>query len=71
MSNNWILDFLADLKMFARQNDLTALAEQLDDTTLVAATELAAKDARAATKAFGDAGESRSVRRNSVPGGNA
>ncbi len=41
MKNDWILDVLADLKMFANKNGLVALAEQLDDTTLVAATELA------------------------------
>ena len=44
MSNSWILDVLADLKSFAIRNDLAALAEQLDDTTLIAATELASKD---------------------------
>ena len=44
MSNTWILDVLADLKSFALRNDLSALAEQLDDTTLVAATEIASKE---------------------------
>lgn len=44
MSNNWILDVLADLKSFAIRNELTALAEQLDDTTLIAATEIASKE---------------------------
>lgn len=41
--NDWILDVLADLKAFAAANGLAALAEQLDDTTLVAAAELAAR----------------------------
>ena len=41
MQNEWILDVLADLKTFAQKNGLGALAEQLDDTRLVAATELA------------------------------
>lgn len=41
MQNEWILDVLADLKTFAQQNGMGALAEQLDDTQLVAATELA------------------------------
>ena len=40
MQNDWILDVLADLKSFAAANAMTALAEQLDDTTLVAAAEL-------------------------------
>lgn len=41
MQNEWILDVLADLKTFASANGLPALAEQLDDTTLVAAAEIA------------------------------
>lgn len=40
MKNEWILDVLADLEAFARQNGLTALATQLDDTRLLAALEL-------------------------------
>lgn len=44
MSNTWILDVLADLKSFAVRNDLPALAEQLDDTTLVAATEISSRE---------------------------
>ncbi len=43
MHNDWILDVLADLRSFALANDLAALAEQLDDTTLVAANEIASK----------------------------
>ncbi|SLN22466.1 hypothetical protein PEL8287_00982 [Roseovarius litorisediminis] len=41
MHNEWILDVLADLKAFARKNGMNVLAEQLDDTRLLAATELA------------------------------
>ncbi|KAA0912475.1 hypothetical protein [Aquicoccus porphyridii] len=41
MKNDWILDVLADLKTFAQANGLTQLAEQLEDTTLVAAAEIA------------------------------
>ena len=41
MQNEWILDVLADLKRFAHQNGMSVLAEQLDDTRLLAATELA------------------------------
>jgi len=43
MQYEWILDVLADLKAFARQNGLNLLAEQLDDTQLIAATELTSK----------------------------
>ena len=41
--NDWILDVLADLKSFALANDLGALAEQLEDTTLIAAAEIASQ----------------------------
>lgn len=41
MHNEWILDVLADLKSFAEQNGLSVLAQQLGDTELVAASELA------------------------------
>jgi len=45
MQNEWILDVLADLRTFARKNGLGVLAEQIDDTRLVAAAELASKGA--------------------------
>jgi len=40
MSQEWMIDVLTDLKKFAHQNGLMELAEQLDDTLIVAATEL-------------------------------
>jgi hypothetical protein len=40
MQYYWILDVLGDLKEFANNNGLKALAEQLDDTTLIAAAEI-------------------------------
>ena len=40
MKNEWILDVIADLTTFARDNGMGALAEQLDDTRLIAAAEL-------------------------------
>lgn len=42
MRSDWILDVLTDLKTFARANDLMALAEQLDDTAIVAMAEIEA-----------------------------
>ena len=42
MRSGWILDVLADLKTFAQANELVALAEQLDDTSIVAMAEIAA-----------------------------
>ena len=41
MQYEWILDVLTDLRTFAMSNGLLSLAEQLDDTSLVAATEIA------------------------------
>lgn len=40
MSKKWILDVLADLRAFAQMNDLPRLAEQLDETALIAAAEI-------------------------------
>ena len=42
MRSEWILDVLTDLKTFARANNMPALAEQLDDTAIVAMAEIAA-----------------------------
>ncbi|MDB4212126.1 hypothetical protein N9769_07145 [Ascidiaceihabitans sp.] len=42
MRSDWILDVLTDLKTFARANELLVLAEQLDDTSIVAMAEIAA-----------------------------
>ncbi|MGB3146678.1 MAG: hypothetical protein WBA91_02845 [Paracoccaceae bacterium] len=41
MEFQWILDVLRDLKSFAKENNLPALAEQLDDTSHVALAEIA------------------------------
>lgn len=41
MKDEWILDVLSDLRNFARGKGLVQLAEQLDDTALLAACELA------------------------------
>ncbi len=41
MHYEWILDVLSDLKSFAQGNGLPALAEQLGDTSIIAATEIA------------------------------
>ena len=40
MTNGWIIDVLTDLKKFTASNHLSRLAEQLDDTIMVAGTEL-------------------------------
>ncbi len=54
MRTDWILDVLADLRTFASSNDLPALAEQLDDTAIVALTEIAALKERTDGQAYGD-----------------
>ena len=41
MKNDWIIDVLVDLKKFSARNRLNHLAEHLDDTIMVATTELA------------------------------
>ena len=61
MANDWILDVLADLRTYARKNGLSALAIQLEDTTLIAATEIASTEGRAPVTAVCDAGTARSV----------
>ena len=57
MQNDWILDVLADLKSFASANGLGALAEQLDDTTLIAAAEIASLREEAQARLNGDRGQ--------------
>lgn len=54
MRSDWILDVLTDLKTFATANDLPVLAEQLDDTAIVALAEIAALHERTQSKADGD-----------------
>lgn len=71
MSNNWILDVLADLKSFALRNELTALADQLDDTTLVAATEIASMEGGAQSVQKPNAAEAGVVHRRFASGENA
>lgn len=40
MTNDWIIDVLTDLKKFSASNSMGQLAEQLDDTILVATSTL-------------------------------
>lgn len=42
-NNDWILDVLVDLKKFASANGLGVLAEQLGNTTLIAAVDIASQ----------------------------
>lgn len=40
MRQDWMIDFLADLRSFVKQNGMKTLSKQLNDTILVAAAEL-------------------------------
>ena len=53
MRSDWILDVLADLKAFALSIDLPALAEQLDDTAIVAMAEIASREEGLKIRAHG------------------
>ncbi len=52
--NEWILDVLSDLNAFAVANGMSALAEQLDDTRLIAAAEIASAQDETRTPANGN-----------------
>jgi len=41
MGRVWIIDVLADLRSFARDNDLPLLTAQLEEAGLIAAVEIA------------------------------
>lgn len=46
MHHNWVINVLADLKVFAQSNGLDRLVEHLDDTMMVAAAEIATTASR-------------------------
>lgn len=48
MQHDWILDVLADLKAYAHKNGMPTLVRELNDTTLIAATEIASKEGKTA-----------------------
>ncbi|PRX37514.1 hypothetical protein SAMN05216257_101537 [Meinhardsimonia xiamenensis] len=70
MGHDWILDVLADLKTYARQNGLSALASQLDETILVAAAEAATSQNGTPLAAMGHAATARGAYRAIGRGGN-
>ena len=55
MAHDWILDVLADLKAYASKNGLPALVNELDEATLIAATEIASAEGKAPIAAVGNA----------------
>ena len=56
MANDWILDVLADLRAFARENRLPRLSEGLEKASRIAAAELASRQGTAPEQAPRDAG---------------
>lgn len=54
MSQEWIIDVLADLRQYAIRNYYIGLAEQLDDAIVVAATEIRASAAVEDTGPFSE-----------------
>jgi hypothetical protein len=69
MHYGWILDVLDDLKAFARGNGLPSLAEQLEDTSLVAAAEIAQVSGLMSEDVAEYANSSRAFGRGPLPGG--
>lgn len=59
MYAEWVVDVLADLRKFARENQLLELAEQLDDTMIIAAAEIRRAGNRDAWQAQGYEGKAR------------
>ena len=55
MLHEWVLDVLSDLRSFAQENDLAALAAHLDDAGLIAAAEIASHQERAPAQLYGKA----------------
>lgn len=54
MRDEWILDVLTDLRQFADANNLPLLAEQLDDTAIIATAEITTRDERASQRIHED-----------------
>ncbi|KAF0675316.1 hypothetical protein [Profundibacterium mesophilum] len=53
MTNDWLIDVLADLKAFADKNEYAALAVQLERTANITASELAAHEVGALQREAG------------------
>jgi hypothetical protein len=71
MNYTWILDVLTDLRSFAQTNGLPALAEQLADTSLVAAAEISQSAGQAPGGAGLNAGEAVGLHFGYTAGDNA
>lgn len=60
MDHEWVLDVIADIRTYARHNDLPDLASHMDTAWVLASAEIASLskdrsgDERSASAAFGD-----------------
>ena len=68
MSQEWIIDVLADLRQYAIRNYYMGLAEQLDDAIVVAAVEIRAASAADAAAAPASAASAHSAAATSLSG---
>lgn len=71
MKYDWIMDVLTDLRTFSEDNGLSELTEQLDQTCLVAATEIAQHADTPQGRADGNARSPRSDHQDSSATDNA
>ena len=71
MTNDWIIDVLADLRTFAGKNDLTALERQLAVAANVASKDLASSQIIAPSTAQGDMGHAGILHRATARSPNA
>ena len=71
MGHDWIIDVLADLKTFARKNELPLLAAQLDETALIAFAEIDGKIEHSSCMKRGDGIGARQVFSGVGAGGSA
>lgn len=67
MGRDWIIDVLADLRAFARENELPMLAGQLDEAALIAEVELAQWSGQTMRQSIGDPNDSRFAPANHDP----
>ena len=71
MEHDWILDVLADLRSFAERNDLPALAEQLQETALLATVEISSVESAGSGNLSDDASRFRNYARPVAAGDHA
>ena len=71
MGQDWIIDVLADLRAFARQNQMPLLREQLEEAMLIADVEIASLVGKTAKSARADVADKIARARDIDTGHNA